>query len=489
MPEEESPNCNPDAPKKEKSFIGKIFDSKFFDWTNIGKEDVKRKNCDERREYQDLVRTEKVEVFLPAEGKFLEIKGVTSEKLLAAKSAIDIALGYIKSDKKISDFFDKYGIKIQPTSYYLAIAVKESLLNPTANTGANNPDFTDWAVGYFQVKQVALREVNYNFNTLFSKDSVYSGEPLNSDDQMMASPNNCVAGILYWHLGEKFYLKDMPNKFPKEDHDKFVAMIYFLGTNQFKSLYLSLGEPKSFKEFAEGIALHLSKNFNFIAVQNGGLTTNYNPSFGVETRSYTNTGSLDAGDINEKLHKKYILIKGKKFNAESLFEAIRYAEITSGLMNDPDLKAPETLLYKVKKGETFSAIIKGLLPLYNLEITDPNIETKVVNAIVYMANPGGKYDHLKIDSEIKVPSRNAVYKTLSAAGIIHVIKKGEKMASIAEVIGKRFGIINLTKTRIYKLSDFLISYNKRVNKAYSRKLMPETPVYIPEKTEIEIALK
>ena len=105
-----------------------------------------------------------------------------------------------------------------------------------------------------------------------------------------------------------------------------------------------------------------------------------------------------------------------------------------------------------------------------------------------MANPGGKYNQLKIDAEIEVPSKEAVYKRLAEVGIIHVIKKGELMTIIAKKVGDRYQIPNLTTSRIYKISDFLISYNKKVNKSFKKQLMPESPVYIPEKLELETAI-
>ena len=483
MPPDNPPVCPPIKPKEEKSFFGKLFD-----WTSRAKDDARKKECEQRRAQQEILQTEDTEWFTPDEKKFLDIKAITEEKLNAALFAINNALDFINSNPTISAAVKANGIKIQPPYYYIALAVKESKLNPGAKGNTGNPDVNKYALGYFQVKKGAMEGVNEMFGMDYSIGEIYSDAPLENSDQTRASINNAVVGILYWHLSEIKFDEPVAQTMSQEDRDKITAMIYFLGPSGFRTLYKALGKPKKFSELAKGIARHLSQRFDFLSVNSGGLSTSFSPEYGVEIKSYLDTGTLGADDVLRKLSGKFITINGGRFNAESLFEAIRYAEITSQLIHDKDLKAPERLSYKVRPKENLYKIVKSLLPRYGIELKDLKLEGKIITEIIKLINPNGQYDILKAGSEIPVPSKEVVQQMLSRKGMIHVVEKGEVMNVIAEKVGIKKEIPNLTRTRIHKLSDFLIAYNKRVNKLYIKKLMPKMAIYIPEKDEIEAAI-
>lgn len=478
MPRQKSPERNPDSSRTEKSFLGRLFEKA---------EDKKKESAEKRKACSCPCKIEEADWHTPEEKKFLEAEKITEEKLSFALFAINNALCFINSNPAVSKEIKKRGIKIKPASYYLAIAFHESKLKPEsiANNGEDtHPD--KYALGYFQLKKAAMLDVNTNFSTNFSRSKMFSEKEINSPEQSRASIDNATIGILYWHLCEERFQAPMAKTMAQEDRDKFTSLIYYLGSSGFHSLYKALDSPKTFEEFGEKAAKHLAENVEFVSERKHGLITTFERSFFVEIRSYIDTGEMRTKEAMEKLKRKTIKIKGYKISAFNLLEVVRYGEISHGLMQAKTLKEPETLSYKVAPKENAYEIAKNLLPKYGIKIKDKKLEERLAWALVPAINGGNIL--IGKDQVIKVPSKEGAFKRLYEKGIIHIVEKGDGMNKIAKKIIEKHDIEIKKRSDVSKLADFLISYNKKVNASYSKKLIPGIPVYIPKKDELERAI-
>jgi hypothetical protein len=204
----------------------------------------------EQQCHEDLIKKKDVE-----KGKFDRIPEMTPEKLSAARKAINGALRNM-STPAYQKLFKARGIKLESTNYYLAIAIKESGLNPFGISSSN-------AKGLFQMKTgagQALDDVNRIFGLNLQDKDVF---PIVPKYQEQASKNNALAGILYWHICKDVFRQSQGLVIPKEDQDRAAAFIYKIGVGSFSDLWKGLG-ARSFDDFATKLSDQLSRHFRII---------------------------------------------------------------------------------------------------------------------------------------------------------------------------------------------------------------------------------
>jgi hypothetical protein len=253
---------------------------------------------------------------------YLTIPGMNLDKMDAAKKSLKEALAFIK--KKLSGAklpvnininFKKDEYKDEDAAIYLPLMIKESNLD-------NSLTSQKGAIGYFQLMNSALADVNQKFEALLGKDFV------KKDTKDMKDPlANCVYGILYFHLCQDHYAKQPPfNTLTAQEQKLIGYMSYNKGPSHPKKLWEKAGK-KNFADFEKFLAGELAKqlgiksgdpvkkldaNFNvdyseFPAVTKYlELLTNKDPKLGDPFRlknkkgEYENTG-VNLGQVGETL--------------------------------------------------------------------------------------------------------------------------------------------------------------------------------------------
>jgi len=202
------------------------------------------------------------------------------ERGLKERSAICSA---IRSLKDLREFLEVKGISLKSSDYYMAIALKESHLNPLAvsNLGAEqshktvldkNPEETTakyekrisiHAFGAFQVKTDAIEQVNKVFGTKYKLEDIFY-IPKETDDSVdsqiedvklrKAMETNAKVAILYWHYcrdiapakGLGIYKTKVEFKNPI-DQDRFAALVYNYGTARAGTLFKAVETYEAYK--------------------------------------------------------------------------------------------------------------------------------------------------------------------------------------------------------------------------------------------------
>lgn len=272
-------------------------------------------------------------------------------KLKLARQAISDALLFLKYlHKPTREAVKAKELPLQCADYYLAIAIKESGLNPKAKSYADDPD--KGGLGYFQLflengKIPALDTVNKRFGLSYEKDNIYP-----KDDKYQtvkeASKRNAIVGILYWHIlrdeiGSTKEVKEKREwklKLANKDRDKIAAMSYNLGPSAVDRLWAHF-KPKDVEEFEKKLAEALVTAYPDYLAQPQNLQkyddykdTNYKIGFRVYAYEKVKLP-------REKGKEKTIKIGDQEYRALKLLEVLRYTELIFSMMHGGPLAGKE----------------------------------------------------------------------------------------------------------------------------------------------------
>lgn len=221
----------------------------------------------------------------------------------------------------------KLNFRFKKAEKYLAIAVKESGLNPTIISKSD-------ARGLYQLKVDALDDLNRIFPSIgFTMSFIYHASP-EGFMQRRASTHNAMAGILYWHLCRDNYVPKV-GTFATKDREKFANIAYKMGPTQFKLLHTALGSPTTFRKFAIDLAEKLAAKYpNALAIPTGKSESIEDPTYKIPYTRYLKVKANISGQID---------INGQSFNAANVVQTLRYAELISTMMHgipkQPKIKA------------------------------------------------------------------------------------------------------------------------------------------------------
>lgn len=258
------------------------------------------------------------------EDLYLRIHGIEQKKkqLENARIAIEDALKYIQSKPEIKKTLDRYKISLKPRDYYLAIAFKESSLNP-------NSVSTSDAKGLFQIKTkqgFALDDVNQTYGLNFTEnDMFYNGT--DESKQKQASIYNAVTGILYWHICRDIFRQKKNLKIKEEDRDRAAAFAFKIGPSAFANLWATI-KPKNFNNFQIKLAGKLAKRFyRHIERPRKKVEEKTDETYGIGYPRYLQV-------IRPLPKPAKIRIGSRDYDAEDLIGTMRYCEIIRKLQED-----------------------------------------------------------------------------------------------------------------------------------------------------------
>lgn len=237
---------------------------------------------------------------------FNDIPGMNSkrDKLFRANNLIRGAIDKIENEKYLRERAEKLGFDIRKdSSYYLAIALKESSLDSAAMSKHN-------AYGLFQMRKPALDDVNkyfpdWSFNLQDPKDQT-------------------LLGILYWHLCRDYYLPAnqglrLVENNKETDLDLFAGLTYMLGPTAIRNLVTEMGEFEDYESFVKKLVELLESD-----KIKGCFKNEVDETYGVEYRKVLDVKK--GASINGK-----IKIGRFAHKIEDLVTAVRYTEIINAL--------------------------------------------------------------------------------------------------------------------------------------------------------------
>lgn len=243
-----------------------------------------------------------------AKDPYLDIPGMTIDRLIAARTAVSSALKEISSGK----ILDGKDVTLKDTNYYLAIAIKESFLKPEVQTWC--------AKGCFQVTEDALTDVKRFFPQVkLTMKDIYTTPPTANSIK-----NNAIIGILCWHLCRDIYPKIFKIKTKDEkEKDKIAAFMYNIGSGNFSGLWKAI-KPKNYDEFEKTLTYYLTKNIPEVK--------SLAKPAQVESKQYNITFDTyfivrPKGSIKDQ----QIVIGGKKYKASVLIDAIHYVRMLDSI--------------------------------------------------------------------------------------------------------------------------------------------------------------
>ena len=250
--------------------------------------------------------------------KYSKIAQLSEQKIFDAYTHFSTALSEIRSDKALASKLLKSGIKLREPEFYLAIAIKESALNPEAGKGSY--------VGYLQLRKRSENPAVRDRSPLKDLEDRFGLESTNDD--LFNPKNNAKLGILYFHLCRDEYLRDVV---PEPDKDLATYFAYNVGQGDFKYLW-EFFKSDSFDDFEKKVSTLIARQFP--------KTFAYSPRFFLD-KSYgiSYYTHLELIDPKANMDKK-IKINGRVFNAGKLFRAFRYVrtiESINNLDSDSDL--------------------------------------------------------------------------------------------------------------------------------------------------------
>lgn len=249
------------------------------------------------------------------------------ERLKDARSAINWALNELKKPV-YSKILKNFGITLESTDYYLAIATKESGLNQLEVSKSD-------AKGLFQVKTgtgYALDDIKNIFGLTIDPSQIFyiPKEVKNRKEEIRenkyfktAAANNAFTGILYWHICKDVFRQRQNLQIPKEDQDRAACFSYKLGNGDFTNLWQSI-EAKNFNDFAVKLSTQLAQKFpqNFI-LPKGGKDVLQDDTYKLNYTAYIYTGKSLGGAM--------IRIGKRNYDAANLVQTLRYSEIIQSL--------------------------------------------------------------------------------------------------------------------------------------------------------------
>jgi len=234
--------------------------------------------------------------------KYSQIAHLSEQKIFEAYNHFANALSDIKSDASLYSKLNKLGISLRDPEFYLAIAIKESALDPEAGKGSY--------VGYLQLRKRPDTSNARDRSPLKDLEEKFGISGTNDD--LLDPESNAKFGILYFHLCRDGYLK---NVVPEADKDPATYFSYNVGQGDFKHLW-NFFKPDSFDDFEKKVSILIARKFPKVFAYNPRLF--FDKSYGISYYTY-----LELLDKEASQNKK-IKINGRVFDAGKLFRAFRY---------------------------------------------------------------------------------------------------------------------------------------------------------------------
>ncbi|MFA7685181.1 MAG: N-acetylmuramoyl-L-alanine amidase [Candidatus Gracilibacteria bacterium] len=243
---------------------------------------------------------------------FETVPGITPEKLKAARSNLKSALSWIQSKLSGKSIAPRFKIDYNNPDRYLPLMIKESKLSNevVSRTGA---------VGYFQLKNRAILDVNKFFHLSITAESVKN--PL----------NNCIAGILFYHICVDQYAAKQPfAKLPEGQRRIIGHMMYNKGYSGIKKLWERSGQ-KTFDSFERKVADELARQLGIPA---GPAARVRDPHFNVDYKEYPAIPKYtELWTKKDRILSKKFTINGKNsgLTIGQVGEVLRYGRIIEGI--------------------------------------------------------------------------------------------------------------------------------------------------------------
>ncbi len=247
--------------------------------------------------------------------KYKNVPSLREQRIEDAFHATQEAINEIESTPSIKRVLERRGIELHPADYYLAIAIKESALNPTAVSGGG-------MLGLYQLSSKALEDLKRIYKVdLGREDIFYEG----TSERRIAetSKNNAMAGILYWHLCRSIYVsRKFTPPISEADKEKATAFAYNMGHGAFRNLWNTIGAD-SFEEFSKRLAKIVADNTEGFTAEKRRRTNN---TYNVEITTYL---SFQRSPLNSAT----IRIGAREYTLVKIIEATTYAEIVIALIH------------------------------------------------------------------------------------------------------------------------------------------------------------
>jgi len=258
--------------------------------------------------------------------KYSKVPGLSHTEVAKAYDAVSDALKWIKSDKKLLKKLKKHDIELGNPEFYLAIAIKESALDPKAGEDRKYK-------GYFQLR-MRPDDPDENKTAVKKKPPEKDRSPLKDIEQffdinfgnkeLLQPRENAISGILYYHLCRDRYLG---HDIPEADKDLSTYFSYNVGQGAFMNIWDSLGAT-SYEDFEIKLSKLLADKAPDKIKYNDHPYEDktYGISYRVHLELIDSTGDLGS-----------IVIGGSEYDVGKLFRAMRYARTIDSLAHDdPD---------------------------------------------------------------------------------------------------------------------------------------------------------
>jgi hypothetical protein len=323
------PNCpksNPDCQKSKKELEVARLQAACENAKSNSKNKAKACRLLAQKEQEELKDSEK---------RKLE-RIVAPEKIRGALKAIRGALNRLK-DSAHQKVLKRLGITLESENYYLAIAAKESNLEPYSFVNGKGLFCirTDPGNDLAEIKAIFGETMNSSQIHRPPRATKNKKEELREIRELeTCMQNNALAGILHWHICKDVSRRNKNLQIPKEDQDRAAAFIHEMGIDGFDNLWRSIG-AKNFNDFAIKVSAKLAQGFpgNFV-IPRGGKDVFEDDVFKVNYTSYIYTS-------NQKFNGT-ILIGHYNYKVSKLVKILRSSEIVQSLARKQPVATYET---------------------------------------------------------------------------------------------------------------------------------------------------
>ncbi|MBI2453790.1 N-acetylmuramoyl-L-alanine amidase, partial [Candidatus Peregrinibacteria bacterium] len=240
---------------------------------------------------------------------------VDPEKLKEARGHLVSALDFI--EKNIGkEKLERIGVHIdfRNPDRYLPLMIKESRLD-------NRSVSVHGALGYFQLKQGAVQDVR----------KVFRGDFMSQVQNFTSPLNNCIYGILYYHLVFDVYNERLiPAPLSPQERKLLGAMIYNGGPGNIKRLWKIL-KPQSYEDFEEKLNDAFAAQ---LGTSPGKASSVMDPEYRALYRQYPAAAKyLELLNKKDKILETPLTVNGKEtgITLGKVGEMLRYTRLLEGI--------------------------------------------------------------------------------------------------------------------------------------------------------------
>jgi len=262
------------------------------------------------------------------------IPGITPEKLETARKYLKEAMALLKKSFEGKKLPAKMVIDFSDIDKYLPLMIKESRLHSTVESPSK-------AKGYFQMREIAVNDVKRKIKE--ANDAATKARKTEDIITIQESPtsevNQCVYGILCYHLCQDYYAK-LPvfAKLKPEEQKVIGFMIYNKGYTHVKGLWEAT-EASSLADFESKLSVELAQQLGVsVGSAKPVLDENYNVT-------YKETPVI--GKYKELLRKDPDKLLDKKFTVNGMATTLKIGQVGE-VLRYPKVIDAITVLNKTK---------------------------------------------------------------------------------------------------------------------------------------------